>query len=62
MPEDVLKKLNELEEKGEVLVIRPSESLGIKRTEKDPEELERVYQCGRSVAQAELERVFDFLK
>lgn len=58
----LIDEINELEAKGEVLVIRPPESLGIKRTEKDPEELERVYQCGRSVAQAELERIFDFLR
>ena len=31
---------------GEVFVIRPPEDPGIGRTEKDPEELERVYQMG----------------
>lgn len=46
---------------GAALVIRPPESLGIGRTEKDPEELERVYQIGRSEALRRLEEVRDFL-
>ena len=46
---------------GEVLVIRPPEDPGIGRTEKDPEELERVYQMGRREAARRLDEVKTFL-
>ena len=42
---------------GEVLVIRPPEDPGIGRTEKDPDELERVYQMGRSEAERRIAEV-----
>ncbi len=38
------------EECGEIFVIRPPMPLGIKRTEHDRDELERVYKLGRSTA------------
>ncbi len=50
------------ERRGEILVLRPPESLGIRRTEHDPEELERVYQIGRRCAIAALPRVRAFLE
>ena len=46
---------------GTLLVVRPAESLGITRTEKDPAELERVYQLGRRAAQERLDEVRAFL-
>ena len=46
---------------GDVFVIRPPESLGISRTESNPEELERVYQIGRSVAEKNLDAMLAFL-
>ena len=46
---------------GEVLVITPPEDPGIGRTEKDPEELERVYQMGRREAARRLDEVKTFL-
>ena len=46
---------------GTLLVVRPAESLGISRTEKDPAELERVYQLGRRAAQERLDEVRAFL-
>jgi predicted patatin/cPLA2 family phospholipase len=42
---------------GRLLVLRPPEDPGIPRTEKDPAELERVYQMGRREAQEKLEAV-----
>ena len=45
-----MKEILAREEAGEALVIRPPESLGIGRTEKRPEELERAYQTGRRTA------------
>lgn len=49
------------EARGDVLVIRPPEDPGISRTESDPDELERVYQMGRSEALRRLADVKAFL-
>lgn len=49
------------EKTGESLVIRPPASLGIRRTENDPNELERVYQLGRAAAAERLSEVERFL-
>ena len=46
---------------GEVFVIRPPEDPGIGRTEKDPAELERVYQMGRKEAVRRLAELRLFL-
>ena len=43
------------------LVIRPGRALGIRRTENDPKELERVYQMGRQTGIDQLEAVRRFL-
>jgi predicted patatin/cPLA2 family phospholipase len=40
--------IREKEEKGEIEVIRPVAPLNISPVEKDPNELERVYQLGRA--------------
>ena len=49
------------EECGEAMVIRPPEALGIGRTEKDPDELQRVYQAGRDEAVRRLAELRAFL-
>ena len=46
---------------GEVFVICPKESLGISRTEKDPDELQRVYDEGRRIALELLPEIKRFL-
>ena len=56
-----LKEIKEREEKGEALVIRPPKSLGIGRTEKNAQKLERVYQEGRIEAQKRIEEIKEFL-
>ena len=48
-------------DKGELLVLCPKKSLGISRTEKDPNELKRVYEEGRIVAHESLAQVKSFL-
>ena len=53
--------IREKEVRGEILVIRPPVSVGISRTEKKPEELERVYQMGRREAKTRLQEVKAFL-
>ena len=50
------------EAEGTAFVVRPPESLNISRTEKDPQELERVYQIGRAEAKKVLPAVIEFLR
>jgi len=54
-------EIDRMEASGKVLVIRPPEDPGIGRTEKDPAELERVYQMGRSEATRMLHEIKAFL-
>ena len=54
-------ELDAREAAGNMLVIRPPEALGIHRTEKKPEELERVYQLGRETALSRLDEITRFL-
>ena len=56
-----MEEIAEREKAGRALVIRPEEDLGIARTEKDPAELERVYQAGRDVATKRLLEIKGFL-
>lgn len=54
--------IDKCEREGKLLVIRPSEPLGIGHIEHDPGELERVYRIGRGQGLARLEEVKDFLR
>lgn len=56
-----LDEIRELEKENKVYVIAPYKSLNIKRTENNPDELERVYQIGRKVAGEKLTEVKSFL-
>ncbi|MBQ9909853.1 MAG: patatin family protein [Treponema sp.] len=51
----------EQEKAGKAFVICPETSLGISRTEKNPDELQRVYDLGRLAAQESLPRLQEFL-
>lgn len=58
------RQLNEIrkrENMGEALVIRPQKPLGIRRTEKNSEKLDRVYQAGRCEALKRLAEIKQFL-
>ncbi len=57
-----MREIGERERSGAALVLRPPEPLGIRRTERDPEELERVYQIGRAEARRRLEEVVRFVR
>lgn len=57
-----MEEIEERETSGVSFVIRPPEDLGISRTSKDPEELERVYQIGRKEATRILPQLRDFLR
>ena len=48
-------------DRGEVFAICPEQSLGISRTEKDPDELQRVYDEGRRIALSKLSELQKFL-
>ena len=56
-----MRHYDEREKTGESIVIRPPEPLNIGRTEKNADELERVYQVGRSEGMARLDEVRSFL-
>lgn len=56
-----MEEIKEREEKGTSFVIRPRTSLGISRTERDPKELERVYQLGREEGKRALPELKRFL-
>ena len=43
---DALKRIAELEKKGEIFVIRPEKALQIGRLENDPEKIQKVYDIG----------------
>lgn len=50
-----VKELVELEKSGRVILIRPSEPITIKRLEKDPDQLRKVYDLGIKDAKAMME-------
>ena len=56
-----MNEIERSEKRGRVLVIHPPEDLGIKRTESDPKELERVYEIGRKTGEEMLDAVKAFL-
>lgn len=57
-----VEKLIELEEKGEVFVIRPSEPISIGRLEKDPQKLQSVYELGFNDAKKNIEKLKKYLE
>ena len=59
---ETIKYIEEKEEKGELLVIRPESDLNIGAVEHDENELERVYQIGRKVGEKYLENVKNYFK
>lgn len=54
--------IEEKEKKGEVIVIRPSVPLPVKRTEKNPENLDTAYRMGREEALKRLDEIKEYLK
>ena len=58
---ETLEYIRKREAEGAVLVIRPEAPLPIKRLEKDPEILKKVYETGRAEGEKQLSRIKDFL-
>ena len=56
--EDIIK----MEKEGRIFVIRPESSLGISRTESDPNELKRVYEMGRKEAETRFDDMMVYLE
>ena len=56
-----IQKLKELEQQGEVLVIRPSKTIAISRMEKNPDRIQEQYDLGRKDALERLAQIKDFL-
>lgn len=52
----------QLEREGRIFVIRPSSALGVRRLEKDPEVLQRVYDRGVKDGEAAMERLTAYLR
>lgn len=61
MYNESLERINELEKEGKVFVIRPSEPIKVKRMEKNPEELKKVYDEGVNEAINEMKRLKEYL-
>lgn len=53
--------LDELEKSGKAFVVRPQIPIMLKRTEKDKDELAKVYQRGRAVATELLPRIMEYI-
>ncbi|MDO4616585.1 MAG: patatin family protein [Lachnospiraceae bacterium] len=56
-----VEKLCEMEKRGEVFIIRPSEPIEIGRLEKDPSKLQAVYDLGRKDALEQIENLREYL-
>lgn len=56
-----LRKLRELEQNGDVLVIEPSEYISIKRLERNADKLQQMYDLGRRDAIAKMGEIRQFL-
>lgn len=54
-------ELKRLEEEGDTFILRPSQDLAIKRTETNPDKLQRVYNIGIKDANDNLEMIRKFL-
>ena len=58
---ETLAYIEQQEAQMRLLVIRPDQPLKIRKAEKDPEELKRVYEIGRSVAIRRLDEIKAYL-
>lgn len=59
---ETVDRLEEAGKKGDIILIRPTEEIPIKRTEKNPEVLQAQYDLGRKDALAQLEAVKEYLQ
>lgn len=57
-----LEDIKMLEEQGLVYVIAPNQSLGIGRTESNPEIIEKIYKQGESDLRKHLDKLIKFIE
>lgn len=62
MYNNTLEYIKQRESEGKILVIRPENDLGIKRVEKNSENLKKVYEMGRKIAKSRLKDIRDYLE
>ena len=62
MYNNTLEYIKQRESEGKILVIRPENDLGIKRVEKNPENLKKVYETGRKIAQSRIDEIKKYLE
>lgn len=55
-------RLRELEERGQIFVIRPSVPIEIGRVESDPEKLQQVYELGLKDGETAANKLREFLE
>ena len=58
---NVIELINDREEKGISLVIRPPKKLKVKSAENNPKKLQKAYDLGRSEALKRLDEIKEFL-
>jgi predicted patatin/cPLA2 family phospholipase len=56
-----IEQIEELEREGKVFVFRPSKDIAISRLEKDPAQLEQVYELGLKDAAAQWQALEEYL-
>jgi len=54
-------EMEELENKGEIMIIRPEKPVEVKRIEQDPKKLEELYEEGRAVMEKSLPKLKEYL-
>lgn len=54
-------KIEELEKQNKIFVIRPLEPVKVKRTEKDKQKLEELYNIGKDITEKRLEEMLEYL-
>ena len=57
-----LRLVRELEEKGEIFVVRPEQALEIGRTEHDPDKIRATYEVGRRQGEAVVDEIARYLR
>lgn len=58
---ETLGYIRQQEQAGKLFVIRPEESIPVRRVEKDPERLKAAYEMGRKTMERQMDEVMEFL-
>ena len=62
MYNETLDYIAQKEKHKEIFVVRPENVLDVKRVEKNPENLKRVYEIGRATAEKQLDKIIEYLE